>query len=232
MKFKCGLAAFAVVAMSIVGTPGVSFANSVLVTPNQAIPDNNPGGVFIDIPVSDTGTITSMSLVIGANHTFIGDLLFRLQSPTAQTLTVLNRPGFSGLGFGDNSNLLAGFPISFLDGAANDAETMGNALGGDQVVCRDDSRCSYFPNADADPLSSLSAFAGFLGSEVNGTWRLFASDNALADTGSIVSITLNYTLAGDPAATPLPAALPLFVSGLGALGLIGWRKRRRAAATE
>ena len=31
-------------------------------------------------------------------------------------------------------------------------------------------------------------------------------------------------------ATPLPAALPLFASGLGALGLLGWRRKRKAAA--
>ena len=31
-------------------------------------------------------------------------------------------------------------------------------------------------------------------------------------------------------ATPLPAALPLFVTGLGALGLLGWRRKRKAAA--
>jgi hypothetical protein len=30
--------------------------------------------------------------------------------------------------------------------------------------------------------------------------------------------------------TPLPAALPLFATGLGALGLIGWRRKRKAAA--
>jgi hypothetical protein len=30
--------------------------------------------------------------------------------------------------------------------------------------------------------------------------------------------------------TPLPAALPLFASGLGALGFLGWRKKRRAVA--
>jgi hypothetical protein len=30
--------------------------------------------------------------------------------------------------------------------------------------------------------------------------------------------------------TPLPAALPLFVTGLGALGLLGWRRKRKAAA--
>jgi len=31
-------------------------------------------------------------------------------------------------------------------------------------------------------------------------------------------------------ATPLPAALPLFASGLGALGLLGWRRKRKNAA--
>jgi hypothetical protein len=31
-------------------------------------------------------------------------------------------------------------------------------------------------------------------------------------------------------ATPLPAALPLFATGLGALGLLGWRRRRKNAA--
>ena len=30
--------------------------------------------------------------------------------------------------------------------------------------------------------------------------------------------------------TPLPAALPLFVSGLGTLGVLGWRRKRKAAA--
>ena len=30
--------------------------------------------------------------------------------------------------------------------------------------------------------------------------------------------------------TPLPAALPLFATGLGALGLFGWRRKRKAAA--
>jgi hypothetical protein len=34
----------------------------------------------------------------------------------------------------------------------------------------------------------------------------------------------------DPVVTPLPAALPLFATGLGALGLIGWRRKRKAAA--
>lgn len=33
-----------------------------------------------------------------------------------------------------------------------------------------------------------------------------------------------------PAATPLPATLPLFATGLGALGLLGWRRKKQAQA--
>ena len=33
------------------------------------------------------------------------------------------------------------------------------------------------------------------------------------------------------AETPLPAALPLFASGLGALGLLGWRRKKKNAAS-
>jgi hypothetical protein len=29
---------------------------------------------------------------------------------------------------------------------------------------------------------------------------------------------------------PLPAALPLFATGLGALGLLGWRRKNKAIA--
>ena len=38
----------------------------------------------------------------------------------------------------------------------------------------------------------------------------------------------NFT--GTITQTPLPAALPLFATGLGALGLLGWRRKRKAAA--
>ena len=33
-------------------------------------------------------------------------------------------------------------------------------------------------------------------------------------------------------ATPLPAALPLFATGIGGLGLLGWRRKRKAQAVR
>jgi len=38
------------------------------------------------------------------------------------------------------------------------------------------------------------------------------------------------TQTGTAVVTPLPAALPLFATGLGALGLLGWRRKRKATS--
>ena len=42
--------------------------------------------------------------------------------------------------------------------------------------------------------------------------------------------TFNFAFTLNGVETPLPATLPLFASGLGVLGLLGWRRKRKAAA--
>lgn len=42
--------------------------------------------------------------------------------------------------------------------------------------------------------------------------------------------TLTATTEGTLTTTPLPATLPLFASGLGVLGFLGWRRKRKARA--
>lgn len=49
-------------------------------------------------------------------------------------------------------------------------------------------------------------------------------------TPPFIQTPLYFELEGNLDATPLPGALPLFVSGLGGLGLLGWRRKRKAAA--
>jgi hypothetical protein len=49
--------------------------------------------------------------------------------------------------------------------------------------------------------------------------------------GLIVSGPVTFTPVTDGTATPLPATLPLFATGLGALGLLGWRRKRKHAAS-
>jgi len=43
-------------------------------------------------------------------------------------------------------------------------------------------------------------------------------------------MTLGGAGQADPVATPLPAALPLFATALGGLGLLGWRRKRKNTA--
>jgi hypothetical protein len=41
------------------------------------------------------------------------------------------------------------------------------------------------------------------------------------------AVTDHIVITGPISATPLPAALPLFATGLGTLGLLGWRRQRK-----
>jgi len=44
------------------------------------------------------------------------------------------------------------------------------------------------------------------------------------------TLSFTFTPVSDVANTPLPATLPLFATGLGVLGLFGWRRKRKAQA--
>ncbi len=48
-------------------------------------------------------------------------------------------------------------------------------------------------------------------------------------TGNLRIDDINVTVAS---AVPLPAAAPLFATGLGAIGLLGWRRKRKAAISQ
>jgi hypothetical protein len=53
-------------------------------------------------------------------------------------------------------------------------------------------------------------------------------ENPSCGDGWSGSVTVEYTY--NVTTTPLPATLPLFASGIGGLGLFGWRRKRKAQA--
>jgi hypothetical protein len=60
---------------------------------------------------------------------------------------------------------------------------------------------------------------------VLGTTALGPSESASVDL-----VVADDFLYGEPRVVPLPTALPLFATGLGVLGLLGWRRKKKAAA--
>ncbi len=78
--------------------------------------------------------------------------------------------------------------------------------------------------------------------DVSDTSRFLTIDTSVMVNGPVdLELTvdlpdgLQLLVISDPipqglAQTPLPATLPLFATGLGALGLLGWRRKRRTAA--
>ena len=69
-------------------------------------------------------------------------------------------------------------------------------------------------------VTDVSWFPGFSDCEVIGG---FGAPNGCANPG-------HWTVTADFAPVPLPTALPLFATGLVGLGLLGWRRKRKAAA--
>jgi hypothetical protein len=63
--------------------------------------------------------------------------------------------------------------------------------------------------------------------EVVSQLSVFGLAGTGADFGTLIMSTDGSIGA---AATPLPAALPLFAGGLGALGIVGWRRKRKSVA--
>jgi hypothetical protein len=83
--------------------------------------------------------------------------------------------------------------------------------------------------ADYNPLTSgglLTLVLSDLTDVLNGGSNYALIINGANETGGLESYIGDFTLT----AAPLPAALPLFASGIGALGLFGWRRKRKNAA--
>lgn len=153
------------------------------VGPAVAIPDNTPTGVNIQLTVANVGRIADLDFRFdtggacdatigntnaGVTHTFVGDLTFRLTSPTGTSTTFWVRRG------GTRENICAttvndegGFP-----NLSTITSTTGSFVAG-----------SFSP----EPTGLLSAFEG---ENANGTWVLNVSDNSGVDTGSLRRFSL------------------------------------------
>ncbi len=121
----------------------------------------------------------------------------------------------------------------------NDGGTVGNVTATVSIaggVTRSDPGQAedHFGNMNTWTSSVEAHTVTFTLTAVNGFTWTDAADVLMATTGygAAYSHGFEAVTAGQDAGyyTPLPAALPLFASGLGAMGLLGWRRKRKNAA--
>ena len=182
-----------------------------------AIPDGTlgfPGVLSSQIDVPDSFQITDVTVtLLGAQHTWIGDLAVTLTHEVSQTSVVLfDRVGLiTPPGFGDSSNL--GGDYLFNDAFAGDLWAAAAATTGFNPVPPGD----YAPSGRANAASSLSAFTGEIAA---GTWTLTIEDYAGENIGSIVAWELSLV--------PAPSTIPLLALAAG----LATRARRRDASAD
>lgn len=183
-----------------------------------------PAGSTINDVIIDLSIIT---------HTWIGDLVIKLESPNGTVLTLMSRPGLSESAddgnecCGDSSNL-DGAAITFSDAGVTDAEDMGSTIDGTLSVCTDDGFCSYFSNPGAGPGT---AFSDFAGEDPAGIWTLYVGDSQSIDAGTFNSWTLNidYDAPIAPVAIPTLSEWGMIIMSLMMAGSAFWMMRRRVS---
>lgn len=190
--------------------PGFTVKTAAFNGPAVAIPDNNPAGVNIVIPVTEVDAITDLnfrfdgtaasadplSTTVGLNHSWIGDLTVKLTSPAGTTVTIIDRPGVPANGAGCNGNNL--FNLTLDDEGAFPSIEFGCPAGGDNGGpltgnFSPENRLTQFDDQTAPREVSLGAFAAFAGQGGNGNWTLNVSDGASQDTGSVRAFSLVFT---------------------------------------
>ena len=114
---------------------------------------------------------------MGVDHSWVGDLVFRLTSPAGTTVTIINRPGGSG-------NSGKNFCQTLLDDDAADAISIGAIAANGPTPQGPPYTGTFKP---ANPLST------FDGENPNGTWLLTVVDAFAGDSGSVRAFSLQLT---------------------------------------
>ncbi|MFC4857552.1 S8 family serine peptidase [Actinophytocola glycyrrhizae] len=144
-----------------------------------AIPDNSTVGATVQLPVADFGRASKVALsidgttcdtttgstTVGIAHTYVGDLVGTLTSPSGATATLFSRNGSNG------QNMCQ---VVFDDSA--------DAAFSSVTSARAPFTGTWRPTTSIDAL---------IGAPADGTWTLLVQDRANADTGSVRAVSLH-----------------------------------------
>lgn len=168
--------------------------------PGGLIPDASPtapGEPFrstINVQSFGNTLITPpiVTLHFAPSHTWVGDLVVTLTSPTGADAHVFARTGSSTAGgFGDSSDLIG--PYTFVNGSGLPGNWTAAALASPgPIPAGTYFRETMHPFA-SPPAADPDTFSAFLGQPPEGTWTLTLQDWANQDSGGLSAWTLDLT---------------------------------------
>jgi hypothetical protein len=223
--------------LMVVALPPAHAVTTTFVTPAGAtVPDGAVNASATFTTSANTLTVTLTDLL--ANPTSVGqlvsDLIFRLSSgqttgtlsSSSGQLVSISSTGAATVGattttgWGLNNNVSGGLQLDAL-GFVGPAGLIVGPSGPGGVYTN--ANGSIAGNGPHNPF-------------INGTATFSLMIAGLLATDSVTSAlfslgtTAGVEITGVPSAIPLPGALPLFATGMVGLGLLGWRKKRKAQA--
>ncbi|MAB40018.1 MAG: hypothetical protein CL528_08280 [Aequorivita sp.] len=155
------------------GSGNVPMTGSQTSSPGTAIPDNNPTGVTVTMNVTENVSLTDLDVNLNISHTWVGDVIVTIKSPSGTMATIIDRPGRTTSGFGCSGDNI----VAVLDDEA--ATAVENECAGSVPTING----SFIPN---NPLSV------FDGESTMGLWELTVSDVVSPDAGTINSWGIDY----------------------------------------
>ncbi len=162
-----------------VGEPSRDFKTFAYTGAPVAIPDNDPTGASISLPVAGVGTASNLrfsvdgatcstadgATTVGIDHTFVGDLVGTLTSPSGKTVTLFSRTGSLG-----NNICQAVFDDSatraFSGLTSSDAPFTGS-------------------------WKAVNSLSSLLADPADGSWTFKVTDVVNSDRGSVRAVTLH-----------------------------------------
>jgi hypothetical protein len=198
---------------ALAGTATPTFANSITIVSDGSTLAAATSTTYFDTTsnTSDTTGLTFTPALVGAYGTFTS-----VPPGAPAGADVINIPPGDEYGFFKvNFTLPNGATNVSISGAANVDDQGYIFINGNQIGYTTETANATFNSNIA--LNFVVGVNEFLVSDIN---------SGGGPSGAAFFATVTY----DVSQTPLPAALPLFATGLGALGLLGWRRKRKAAA--
>ncbi len=162
------------------------------------IPDNDPNGVVIEIDTTGlfSGTLTRVTIELGIEHSYIGDLSATLTSPEGVAqLVMFSRVGLTtdnagnGLGFRSNLNGTYLFDDQYMGNLwTSAAENLDGTV--PAGLYRTSTGGTGLSDIGGCTTRLNGAFGGLTPEQSNGVWTLTISDNDVGAVGQVFSAAI------------------------------------------